>query len=50
VGTDEGLGRSFFLSEQRKPLYRSTVILLLHKYGEKARFPVVVHPHMLAHG
>ena len=27
-------GRSFFLSEQRKPLQRSTVNLLLHKEGE----------------
>jgi type 1 fimbriae regulatory protein FimB len=43
------LGRSFFLSERRKPLHRSTVNLLLHKYGEKARLPVAVHPHMLRH-
>jgi type 1 fimbriae regulatory protein FimB len=42
-------GRSFFLSEQRKPLHRSTVNLLLPKYGEKARLPVAVHPHMLRH-
>ena len=42
-------GRSFFLSEQRKPLHRSTVNLLLHKYGEKARLPVAVHTHMLRH-
>jgi type 1 fimbriae regulatory protein FimB len=42
-------GRSFFLSERRKPLHRSTVNLLLHKYGEKARLPVAVHPHMLRH-
>ena len=49
AGTDEGLGRSFFLSEQRKPLHRSTVNLLLHKYGEKAKLPVAVHPHMLRH-
>lgn len=42
-------GRSFFLSEQRKPLHRSTVNLLLRKYGEKARLPVAVHPHMLRH-
>jgi type 1 fimbriae regulatory protein FimB len=43
------LGRSFFLSERRKPLHRSTVNLMLHKYGEKARLPVGVHPHMLRH-
>jgi type 1 fimbriae regulatory protein FimB len=42
-------GRSFFLSEQRRPLHRSTVNLLLPKYGEKARLPVAVHPHMLRH-
>ena len=42
-------GRSFFLSEQRKPLHCSTVNLLLRKYGEKARLPVAVHPHMLRH-
>lgn len=42
-------GRSFFLREQRKPLHRSTVNLLLRKYGEKARLPVAVHPHMLRH-
>ncbi len=43
------LGRSFFLSERRKPLHRSSVNLLLHKYGYKARLPVAVHPHMLRH-
>jgi type 1 fimbriae regulatory protein FimB len=43
------LGRSFFLNEQRKPLHRSTVNLLLHKNGAKARLPVAVHPHMLRH-
>ena len=42
-------GRSFFLSEQRKPLHRSTVNLALRKYGEKAKLPVAVHPHKLRH-
>ena len=42
-------GRTFFLNEQRKPLHRSTVNLLLHKNGAKARLPVAVHPHMLRH-
>ena len=42
-------GRTFFLSEQRKPLPRSTVNLALRKYGEKAKLPVAVHPHMLRH-
>jgi len=42
-------GRAFSLSEQRKPLHRSTVNLILRKYGEKAKLPVAVHPHMLRH-
>jgi type 1 fimbriae regulatory protein FimB len=41
------LGRTLSNCEQRKPLHRSTVNLLLHKYGEKARLHVAVHPHML---
>jgi type 1 fimbriae regulatory protein FimB len=45
----KGPGRTFFLSEQRKPLPRSTVNLALRKYGEKAKRPVAVHPHMLRH-
>jgi type 1 fimbriae regulatory protein FimB len=40
-------GRTFFLSEQRKPLHRSTVNLALRKYGEKAKLPVAEHTHML---
>lgn len=39
-------GRSFFLSEQRKPLHCLTVNLLLRKYGERDNLPVAVHPHM----
>jgi type 1 fimbriae regulatory protein FimB len=31
------------------PLHRSTVNLMLRKYGEKAKLPVAVHPHMLRH-
>ena len=42
-------GRTFFLSEKRKPLHCLTVNLLLPMYGEKARLPVAVHPHMLRH-
>ena len=45
----KGPGRSFFLSEQRKPLHRSNVKLALRKFGEKAKLPVAVHPHMLRH-
>jgi type 1 fimbriae regulatory protein FimB len=40
-------GRAFFLSEQRKPLHRSTVNFALRKYGENAQLPVAVRPHML---
>jgi type 1 fimbriae regulatory protein FimB len=40
-------GRRFLLSEQRRPLHRSIVNLALRKYGEKAKLPVAVHPHML---
>lgn len=42
-------GKGFFVSEQRKPLHRSTVNLALRKYGERATLPVSVHPHMLRH-
>jgi type 1 fimbriae regulatory protein FimB len=40
---------NFFLSEQRKPLHRSTVNLLLRKYSEMAALPLLAHPHMLRH-
>jgi type 1 fimbriae regulatory protein FimB len=42
-------GKSFFVSEQRTPLHRSTVNLALKKYGELAALPLAVHPHMLRH-
>lgn len=42
-------GMAFFVSEQRKPLHRSTVNLALKKYGELAGLSVAVHPHMLRH-
>ena len=43
-------GRSFFQSEQRKSLHRSTLFYLaLRKYREKARVSVAVHAHMLRH-
>ena len=41
--------KTFFLSEQRKPLHRSTVNLLLEKYSVAASLPVIAHPHMLRH-
>jgi type 1 fimbriae regulatory protein FimB len=41
--------KAFFVSEQRKPLHRSTVNLALRKYGELAKLSVTVHPHMLRH-
>lgn len=42
-------GKTFFVSEQRKPLHRSTVNLLLKKYSIAAGLPVLAHPHMLRH-
>jgi type 1 fimbriae regulatory protein FimB len=42
-------GKSFFVSEQRKPLHRSTVNLALRKYSEAAALPFLAHPHMLRH-
>ena len=41
--------KTFFVSEQRKPLHRSTVNLLLEKYSAAASLPVIAHPHMLRH-
>jgi type 1 fimbriae regulatory protein FimB len=40
---------AFFVSEQLKPLHRSTVNYAIKNYGELAGLPVVVHPHMLRH-
>jgi type 1 fimbriae regulatory protein FimB len=42
-------GRSFFVSEQRRPLHRSTVNLLLKTYSVAAALPLIAHPHMLRH-
>jgi type 1 fimbriae regulatory protein FimB len=42
-------GKAFFVSEQRKPLHRSTVNLLLRKYSTIASLPLLAHPHMLRH-
>jgi type 1 fimbriae regulatory protein FimB len=42
------LGNTFFVSEQRRPLHRSTANLLL-KYSEAAGLSVKAHPHMLRH-
>jgi len=41
--------RTFFISEQRKPLHRSTVNLALRKYSAAASLPLLAHPHMLRH-
>jgi type 1 fimbriae regulatory protein FimB len=41
--------KNFFVSEQRKPLHRSTVNLLLRKYSAAAALPLLAHPHMLRH-
>jgi type 1 fimbriae regulatory protein FimB len=42
-------GKTFFVSERREPLHRSTVNLLLHKYSAVAGLPMLAHPHMLRH-
>jgi type 1 fimbriae regulatory protein FimB len=42
--------KTFFVSERRKPLHRSTVNLLLQKYSDTASLPLRAHPHMLRHG
>src|ERR1700674_5676121 len=42
-------GKAFFVSEQRKPLHRSTVNLALRKYSAAASLPLLAHPHMLRH-
>ncbi len=42
-------GKSFFVSERRKPLHRSTVNLLLDTCSEAAALPFLAHPHMLRH-
>ena len=40
---------AFFVSEQRRPLHRSTVNLALRKYSVAASLPLLAHPHMLRH-
>ena len=42
-------GKTFFVSQQRKPLHRSTVNLLLQKYSGAAALPLRAQPHMLRH-
>src|SRR5690348_18270680 len=41
--------KTFFVSEQRKPLHRSTVNLLLRTCSKAAALPFSAHPHMLRH-
>jgi type 1 fimbriae regulatory protein FimB len=41
-------GKTFFVSEQRKPLHRSTVNLALRKYSAAASLPLLAHPHCCA--
>jgi type 1 fimbriae regulatory protein FimB len=48
-GRAKPTGKIFFVSEQRRPLHRSTVNLLLQKYSDVAGLPVRAHPHMLRH-
>jgi type 1 fimbriae regulatory protein FimB len=42
-------GKTFFVSEQRKPLHRSTINLLLDTCSKAAALPFSVHPYMLRH-
>jgi type 1 fimbriae regulatory protein FimB len=42
-------GKTFFVSEQRMPLHRSTVNLALRKYSKAAALPFLAHPQMLRH-
>lgn len=44
------IGKTFFVSQQRKPLDRSTVWLAIRRYGELAGLDLAVHPHQLRHG
>jgi type 1 fimbriae regulatory protein FimB len=41
--------RTFFISERRKPFYRSAVNYLLQQYSAAAALPLTAHPHMLRH-
>jgi type 1 fimbriae regulatory protein FimB len=43
-------GKSFFVSQWRKPLHRSTVNMALKAYSKLAALPFSAHPHMLRHG
>jgi type 1 fimbriae regulatory protein FimB len=45
----EPTGKTFFVSEQRKPLHRSTVNFALKAYSQVASLPFSAHPHMLRH-
>jgi type 1 fimbriae regulatory protein FimB len=42
-------GKTFLVSEQRRPLHRSTVNFALKAYSESAALPFSAHPHMLRH-
>jgi type 1 fimbriae regulatory protein FimB len=42
-------GKTFFVSEQRKSLHRSTVNFALKAYSQAAALPFSAHPHMLRH-
>lgn len=41
--------KTLFISEQRKPLHRSTVNLLLQTASRAAKLPFTAHPHMFRH-
>jgi len=41
--------KTFFLSEQRKPLHRSSANLVLRRCSDAAALDLHAHPHMLRH-
>jgi type 1 fimbriae regulatory protein FimB len=43
------VGKSFFISERRRPLNRRTVWRAIRRYGELAGLSLPTHPHMLRH-
>jgi type 1 fimbriae regulatory protein FimB len=45
----KAIGKSFFVSEQRKPLHRSTVNFAVQKYSQAASLPFSAHPDILRH-
>jgi type 1 fimbriae regulatory protein FimB len=47
--TMKATGRTFFISQHRKPLNRRTAWLTIRKYGDAAGLELPTHPHQLRH-